>query len=127
MTATALALLLYIEAAGEPVDGIHAVASVVHNRAVESGRDYKAVINAPKQFSGWRKGIRRRAYNEAMTTHQGFAKWEECMRIAQSMVAGEFRPSVTANHYYNPRLCTPPWGHLLADVKMIGRHKFGRL
>ena len=34
MTATAIALLLYIEAAGEPVDGIRAVASVVHNRAV---------------------------------------------------------------------------------------------
>ena len=127
MTATALALLLYIEAAGEPVDGIHAVASVVHNRAVERKADYWTIIKRSKQFSGWKKHRRREAYTEATSTAPGRAKWKVCLEIAQSMVAGEFVPSVTANHYYNPRLCTPPWGHLLADVRFIGSHKFGRL
>jgi len=127
MNAFIIALMLYAEAGGEPVEGIHAVASVLHNRAVERGEDYGQVLARRRHWSGLSKKRRREAWDEARFTAPGRAKWKICMEIARTMLAGTFVPSIDANHFYNPRLATPPWGHLLANVQYIGNHKFGKL
>lgn len=46
-----LALLIWAEARGEPVQGQIGVGCVVRNRVVREGHDWRAVCLAPKQFS----------------------------------------------------------------------------
>ena len=124
-TAFSVALLLYIEAGGESELGIKYVASVIHNRAQSRNLSVREVISQHAQFSGWTKKLRRRKYEEAQ--NEGGDKWELCKRIAGDMAAGRFLPVTNANHYYNPRLASPSWGRKMAGVKIVGRHKFGRL
>lgn len=50
-SAIVLALTIWGEARGEPVEGQIAVASVVRNRMLRSGHDWKGVCLAPKQFA----------------------------------------------------------------------------
>lgn len=125
VTALSLALIIYIEAAGEPDLGIKYVASVIHNRKQERGLSYRQVISQPHQFSGWTHDIRRNKYYEAV--EEGGRKWKLCQQLAEQMVAGSFKPLINANHYYNPALASPSWGRKLAGVKIIGNHKFGKL
>ena len=46
-----LALLIWGEARGEPIEGQVAVGCVVRNRVARSGQDWRTVCLAPKQFS----------------------------------------------------------------------------
>jgi len=48
-----LALTIYGEARGEPIEGQIAVASVIRNRAAAWHRTYREICLAPEQFSCW--------------------------------------------------------------------------
>lgn len=48
-----LALTIWGEARGEPIEGQLAVANVIKNRVSSDGGDYYDVILKPKQFSCW--------------------------------------------------------------------------
>ena len=112
-----VARTLWGEARGESITGKVAVASVIYNRAKSNPKKLKAVCLKRKQFSCW----------NGRTIKAGKGKaWQECLKIAREMLSGKFKPTINADHYYNPKLCNPKWawGH---EVKMIGNHAFLKL
>lgn len=118
--ADTIASTLWYEARGEGKDGITAVASVIANRAKASGKTMAQECLKPKQFSCW-NGVK-----VAVPSKAKGEVWEFCKATAKKMVAGEFKPTNTATHYYNPKLCNPKWGAKMKDMVTIGRHRFGR-
>lgn len=124
-----LALTLWGESRGESHEGRMAVASVVWNRAVSKGKyDLTWVVLRPRQFAYWNgrdtRNLKEPEYKYSLKDEE---VWLDCVAIAQSMIDGTFKPTVSANHYYAPSKVEPYWGKELKDVVVIGNHKFGRL
>jgi len=117
-----IACTLFYEAGGESLQGKQAVASVIYNRAQDNSGDIRKVILKPKQFSCW--NIRKTKQRTKLP--QGRA-WNDCQKIAGKIVAGTFKPTISANHYYNPSLCSPSWGKALRGKVTVGNHTFGEL
>jgi N-acetylmuramoyl-L-alanine amidase len=116
-----IASTLWLEARGEGREGIKAVASVIANRAKKSGKTYAFECLKAKQFSCWNdraRDVPRNANGKA---------WEFCKSVARQMVAGKFKPTNKATHYYNFHICKPKWGSAMRDVVVIGNHRFGRV
>ncbi len=117
-----IAKTIYAEAQGESEDGKKAVASVIWNRANGNVANFEQVIKKRNQFSCW---------NGKVDLNPGRGvPWLESVRIARSMVAGEFSPTVEHTHYYNPEKADPSWAYTdktrtkLRDHIDIGRHRF---
>lgn len=129
-----LVLTLLWEAGGEGPDGIRAAASVIWNRAHGDPQKLTAVCLAEKQFSCWNNRSHD-AYSVgmayAMETHHHIPNKQAldvCVWVAKDMLAGTFRPTIRATHYFNPRLLKrpPSWARKLWFVKRIGKHRFYR-
>jgi len=126
MTAViAVALTIFAESAGEPHTGKQAVASVIWNRAAGNPDKLVAVCQAPGQFSCWNGGRQPRVPNDWPSRRA----WVQCRELAESMIAGTFRPSTEATHYYAPaRMAKPPaWAVGVEPVAEIGGHRFFKL
>lgn len=113
-----LALSVYWEAKGEPLEGQLAVAQVILNR-VERGRfgdSICGVVKAPRQFSFVRGGtIARPVESKA---------WAEARAIAWIALADAWQPVVgEATHFHATRV-NPGWR--LQKVAQIGNHIFYR-
>lgn len=118
-----VALTIYHEARGEGVRGMEAVASVIYNRSVERKMSVVDVCLQKDQFSCWKfhevpKG------DVVLKMDRAF---EVCMNLAMHLIRGTFKPTLSANHYYNPKKCRPKWGRAMRCVKVIGNHRFGRV
>ena len=111
-----VALTLWMEAGGEPIEGKTAVASVIWNRAHGEPSRLVPVCRADGQFSSWNGLTYRVAV--ARAPHQG-AAWDDCLRLAGEMVRGEFTPATDATFFHGPSLEAAPadWG----PVAMVGR------
>ncbi len=114
-----LAIAIYYESKGEPLDGQLAVAQVVLNR-VEAGRfgdGICSVVTAPKQFSFVQGGVLKKpAYN---------AQWETAKAVALIAVGGGWPEIVPdATHFHATRV-SPGWKRL-TRVATVGRHVFYR-
>lgn len=118
-----IAIAVYHEARGEPLDGQLAVAEVIMNRAA-SGRypaSWCAVVKQPWQFSfvnprtgrmpGVNKSSASWAYAQAIT------------RIAVGFAADALPGDVL---WYHADYVAPSWGRRLAKVEKIGAHIFYR-
>lgn len=118
-----MAIAVYHEARGEPLDGQLAVAEVIMNRAA-SGRypaSWCEVVKQPWQFSfvnprsGAMPAVRRDssswAYAQAIT------------RIAVARLADALPGDVL---WYHADYVAPSWGRRLAKVEKIGAHIFYR-
>ena len=119
---------IWREARGEDLNGRLAVASVIVNRMKERKLSASGVCLQSKQFSCW-NGVDAsgKPWTGKKLTRKEFGVWLECVRIAGEIVRSEFKPIGNWNHYYNPKLCNPSWGHAMACVSNIGNHRFGRL
>lgn len=53
---------------------------------------------------------------------------DACVWVAKDMLAGTFRPTIQATHYFNPRLLKKPpsWARKMWFVKRIGHRRFYR-
>ena len=51
--------------------------------------------------------------------------WDYCVRVATSMVLGNFKPIANYTHYYAHNKCNPDWASKLTNRKKIGNHTFG--
>ena len=124
-----LTIVLMLEAGGEPREGKLAVASVVWSRAQGKAANIGKVLLKPKQFSCMNNGIKAAADNAERMALQygGVPAWMDCVEISGRMMDGTFAPTITANHYYNPSLCSPSWGKALRGKVTIGNHIFGNL
>jgi len=116
-----LAVAVYFEARGEPIEGQLAVAEVVLNR-VASGEypaSICAVVKQPAQFSFVRKGDFPRidASSPAWRTAVGIA------HVAGEKLAKELGSDVL---WYHAEYVAPAWAPRLARETQIGAHIFYR-
>lgn len=114
-----LALVVYLEARGEPVDGQLMVAEVVINR-VQAERwpdDVCGVIFDPHQFSGIRND---------MDLESIFASpsWEKSVDVAMTALDGNTLGS-GATHFHTTT-SNPYWSDRLTVLGQYGNHIFYR-
>lgn len=137
-----LALTLWGEGRGEPVEGRIAVGCVIRNRVQLSkwGDSYPRVCLAPWQFSCWRRQGGAVNYERVMEQARRFANGEEsgdtilreCGWIAHGIIAGWLRDRVDgATHYYAPAAMTPKgklpaWAIGQQPCAFVGGHVFYR-
>jgi spore germination cell wall hydrolase CwlJ-like protein len=121
------AYTIYKEAGGESLTGKHAVASVIYNRSVKSGKSFEYECLKRKQFSCWNDVINKNRPPLNLHNQAERKAWDESYCIAYVMVYGSFTPYKYLNQFYNPSLCSPSWGDKMTNVRYIGGHKFGKL
>lgn len=88
----ALGNAVYGEARGEPPEGQQAVASVILNRAHQSGQPVSQVVAAPHQFSGYDPN-RQADPNQLAAVMQNIG----------GLADGSMPPTTTADHFYAPQ------------------------
>lgn len=116
-----LAVAVYFEAQGEPIEGQLAVAEVVLNRAAsgEYPKSICEVVTQPAQFSFVRDGdfpaIDRRSH--------AWRKAVAVARIAAENLADTLSSDVL---WYHADYVAPGWGRRLDRVTQIGAHIFYR-
>ncbi|MDE4297152.1 cell wall hydrolase [Phaeobacter gallaeciensis] len=117
---------VYHEARGEDRSGQIAVAYLTLNR-VESDRYPDTVCGVvtedrgPKsndcQFSWWCDG--------KSDTPNDLEAYQNAIRISIEAMTGTVEnPVPGATHYYAPKRVTPGWSYKLAEVAVIGDHRF---
>jgi hypothetical protein len=118
-----IAVAIYHEARGEPLDGQLAVAEVIMNRAA-SGRypaSWCAVVKQPWQFSFVHpRSGRIPAVN---TSSPAWSYAQALTRIAVNSLADALPSDVL---WYHADYVAPSWGRRLAKVDKIGAHIFYR-
>jgi spore germination cell wall hydrolase CwlJ-like protein len=121
-----LALAVYREARGEPLQGKLAVAHVILNRVRDSRwpDTVRDVILQPYQFSAFNK-------NDSQCTvfpkAQYDKAWEESFSAAQDVLAGGVDLTHGCNHYFADTIDPPHWAAPEKHVITIGRHLFYKL
>jgi hypothetical protein len=118
-----IAIAVYHEARGEPLDGQLAVAEVIMNRAA-SGR-YPAgwcqVVKQPWQFSFVNPRTGR-----IPAVNRDSASWAYAQAITRIAV-GNFADALPGDVlWYHADYVAPSWGRRLAKVEKIGAHIFYR-
>lgn len=120
-----LALNIYHEARGEPVDGRVAVAQVVLNRVADRRfpDDICGVVKQgfqPRrrdcQFSWWCDGRSDRPLDAQA--------WDESRRLAEAVLAGRHKDPTGGALWYHADSVAPKWGMSILPAGQIGRHKF---
>lgn len=112
-----LALVVYVEARGEPIDGQLLVAEVVMNRTREDQfpDDACAVAFDHKQFSG---------LNEPISLEEIFADpaWATSVAVATETLSGsDLNSGATYYHTVNVK---PYWSEEMILLGMYGNHVF---
>lgn len=114
-----LALVIYVEARGEPVDGQYMIADVVINRAIAERwpDDVCGVVFDHKQFSG---------INNKLDLKDVFSDpdWKQSVVVASEALEGNtLRSSATHFHTTNS---SPYWSNHLTLLGQYGNHIFYR-
>lgn len=120
---------VYGEAGDESPTGQQAVASVIRNRAQQSGMDPTSVIFAPGQFEPW-NNPKTRAKLEALDPAS--PEYQSILKTIRPTLDGTAAdPTGGATHFYSPTAQAalgrqpPSWGQGPAQV--IGGHQFYKL
>lgn len=114
-----LALVIYVEARGEPVDGQYMVADVVINRVEHEGSMWPDnvcdVVFDPKQFSG---------INNKLDLQKVFSdpSWEQSVVVASEALEGNTLGS-NATHFHTTN-SSPYWSNHLTLLGQYGNHVF---
>lgn len=140
-----VALTLWAEGRGEPIEGRIAIACVMRNRVNADlgsdqkpdwwGEGYTGVCRAPWQFSCWNPGEdanHQRLMNVALMVLHGTPPKDpiltECYWIAEGVISGAIRDRVsTATHYHAASMQPyPTWSQGATLVGRVGNHLFYR-
>lgn len=119
MSTFCLALVIYVEARGEPVDGQYMVADVVINRVNAEGSrwpdDVCGVVFDPKQFSG---------INNKLNLVEIFSdpSWGTSVDVAYGSLSGNTLGS-DATHFHTTD-SNPHWSDDLTLLGQYGNHVF---
>ena len=114
-----LAMMVCLEAEGEPFQGQVGVAYVALNRSAQWGQPLTQVLMAPYQFGGWRQAHRLERLDPLA--------WAKCKRAANHAVQGwEADPTGKAVHFLSEQdLKRPPaWLKIVHPTVKLGRHQF---
>ena len=127
-----LALNIYHEARGEPLNGQHAVAQVTMNRAGRDPSRVCEVVFKPYQFS-WADPlttasslkVRKRLANHYMPKER--KSWLMAKDIARWTVTGYISDFTGgATHYHANYITQPNWARKKKRLVSIGKHHFYR-
>lgn len=131
-----LALTIYGEARGEPVEGQVAVGWVIKNRAAKRMQTIQEVCLAPAQFSCWwgddvnALRVRDRARRVLLGEVPADARWLAILQVAHQVLVGAIAdPTAGSDHYLTTALYEsdpPAWAKTMPVVAVIGRHTFLR-
>lgn len=135
-----VALTLWGEARGEPVQGIVAVGNVIVNRVKDRNRrwgsTWQDICLKRWQFSCWMKegGEKNYAAMTAMVAelaqHHPLKEpqFRQCWWVARGLVDDLLMDHVKgANHYYASTIAAPKWARGLEPTTIIGLHRFFKL
>lgn len=119
VTLQCLALAIYFEARGEPLEGQIAVAEVIYNRVVDTRYpdDVCSVVYQRKQFSWTHDGKSDVPKNTLV--------WEEIKELASQVMRGDLFDGHGATHYHSVDV-KPYWTDGLTYVGQYGNHIFYR-
>lgn len=124
-----LALNVYHEARGEPVEGQYAVAQVTMNRAGHEPAKICDVVFEPYQFS-WTTGLlfgrpsRQDVAPLYMPTE--VHAWQLAKQVATDAIAGRIIDVVGDATHYHTISVRPRWSQRLTKVAQVGAHLFYR-
>lgn len=124
-----LAWIIAQESIGEPLYGKQMVASAIVNRAFQRKLTPIQVCKQYKQFSCWNSKpseVKRRIDIERWRRISP-TEWGDCFLLAVKIQNELFVPVANVNHYYAPAKCLPKWATKLTNVRVVGRHVFGKL
>lgn len=113
-----LALVLWIEARGEPLAGKMGTASVMWTRGNGEPAAIVQLVTSVK-WNG-KYGLRLLA---SVKPDRGSKAWRDCVDIATSMCDGSFVPSFRANLVHATSIKKPTWKEATLVAK-IGRQLF---
>jgi N-acetylmuramoyl-L-alanine amidase len=137
-----LALCVYGEARGEPIEGKIGVANVVMNRVqrgkaeeLRTGRKYwwgttiHEVILKPQQFSCFNAGDPNRLKLMAIAAdwdryYQRDKALRECAMVAENVIGGRFPDNTKGATHYKTINCKAAWAASMELVAEIGSHQF---
>ncbi len=122
LAATCLALALYHEARGEPIQGRYAVAGVIMERAGDDPGKVCDVVSKPHQFSFLRPGAR---IEDVPLPPDGRA-WQNAKREARAALNGDNPWRLPGATHYHALGILPYWAEIgpLKPVDIIGNHVF---
>lgn len=116
-----LALNVYHEARGEPIEGQRAVAVVTMNRAGWDQSKICDVVFEPHQFS-WTTDHKRKGTEAYMPKDE--KAWAIAKRVAANVKYQRVpNPVGTATHFHTPAV-SPAWSKKFKRVNRIGNHIF---
>ena len=136
-----LALTLFGEARGEPIEGQIAVAQVIRNRVrIDIGNDgkpdwwgegYRGVCLAPKQFSCWNDGDpTQKAIIDKVGVLRVSLDPGQPMRqlhwIAHGIIDGDVFGTLHGATHYHAESIAPSWAKSMIVVARKGHHIFYR-
>lgn len=119
-----LALCLWREARGEPIEGKAAVADVVLTRVADPRwpNTIAGVITQKYQFSAFNPGDPN-TVKFPLPGDDEFAAWLECAEVAEAAIQNG--PSKVADHYYAAALPkSPRWAGTMKRIGQVGGHVF---
>lgn len=129
-----VALTIYGEARGEPIEGKIAVASVIANRVKDGrfGKTFERVCLKPYQFSCWNASDPNHKVLMQMAAAIGRGEpiddptYRECEWIADGLLKERFASRVgNSTHYFAKRMLKPPkWASAAEFVGVVGGHNF---
>ena len=126
---TCLALNIYHEARGEPVEGQIAVAYVTLNRAKENRKDVCSVVTKPYQFSWTITGLKPVAKGfKVKETHypKEHDAWELAKTLSLMVAYGKLSDPTKGATYFHSKEVKPYWAKHRQHVTQIGNHIFYR-
>lgn len=122
-----MALCIWREAAGEPLEGKVAIAHVILNRvgARSSGPGaVAAAVEAKWQFSSLTAPGDVTLIRWPLRPDPSF---DSCMQVVEDALNGSsLDPTGGATHYFNPQIVKPLWAAEMVKTVSIGHHDFYR-
>jgi spore germination cell wall hydrolase CwlJ-like protein len=117
-----LALCIFYEARGEPLEGQLGVAHVVLNRSINRQLTIEEVIKQSHQFSWYNENFKVR------TVFKELKSYFDCVYVVYKCAEErqEGKTFEDANYFFNPKYANPSWAKEFTLVKTVGNHSFYR-
>lgn len=119
---------VYGEAANQGASGHQAVAAVIRNRALGSGREFGDVVTEKGQFEPWSDP---KAKARMLALAEDDPAYQTILANVRPVLDGDVDPTEGADHFYSPKAQTalgrakPAWDN--GTGRDIGDHRFFRL
>lgn len=125
---TLMALVLWGESRGEPVEGKIACAWVMWNRHIKRKQTIRKVLLQPLQFSCLNKDDPNLDKIRKLRDNSDFydAEYWECYWVAWGVINEYLQDNVKGADHYNTLGCDPKWDDNMTLVRTIGHHEFFR-